>query len=128
MNNIDTKLRKLALTNYWQTIFRTSKECSGIHLFDNISNFSGLQSRFLYWLIVYDMLYEELMKHEDNFLTQKVIVDFDRCDAYIAYRNKKHDYLWQKYRREEKEAEVRTMNKHTTDGKLTVFNVDLRSE
>jgi len=129
IDTIDNKLRRLAKSNHWQNLFQASKKCYGVSLFQNSCNFTGMQVRFLYWLNVYDMLYTELAKHEDSCLTQAVIEDIDRTDAYLIYRNKKQDFLWKKYRREEKLAEHKNKHpkKHKT-GKSQLIDVDLRRE
>ena len=126
---MDKYLRKLARSAYWQNIYCASKECNGIHLFENISNFSGLQIRFLHLLQVYDLLFSELARHEDTLLTQAVILDDDRCDAYLVYRNKKNDFMWKKLRKEEKMNEIkhRHPNNHKS-GKTNLIEVDLRRE
>lgn len=130
--NIDAQIRKLAKSSHYQQIYNASLKNSGIHLFDNVNNFSGLQIYFLYWLTTYNILYEELAKHEDDKLTEAIILDDFRTDAYLTYRNKKHDYLWKKYRREEKMRELQDRNenrkKHSSPGKKTLINVDLRRE
>lgn len=132
MSNIDKleeNLKKMAKHSYWQNLYKFSKECSNIQLFENVSNFSGLQVRFLYYLALYDMLFEELSKHEDDLLTENVLNDSVRTEAYLIYRNKKHDYLWKKYRREEKLAEHKNKhsNKHKS-GNTSMIEVDLRRE
>jgi len=129
MNRIDIKLRQLARSSYWQNLYRASKECSNIQLFENVSNFSRLQIRFFYWLTVYNMLYEELMTLQDNLLTNAVINDDIRTDAYLHYRNKKHEGLWKKHRREEQLAEIKTRHpQRHKDGTSQLIDVDLRSE
>lgn len=129
MDHIDKKLRRLAKDSYYQNIYSAFKEGSCIQLFENISNFSGIQIRFLYWCNVYSMLYEELLKHEDKLLTNAVIANDDRTDAYLIYRNKKHDFLWKKHRREEALAKHKSKhpNKHK-DAKPNFVEVDLRRE
>jgi len=126
---VEQELRKLAKSNYWQSLYRISKEC-GIPLFINNNNFSGLQVRFLHYLQIYDMLYNELLTHEDEYLSEAVIDDFDRTDAYLIYRNKKHDFLWKKHRQEERVAQLKSRNKKafSKEGKQAVIDVDLRRE
>lgn len=130
--DLDTKIRKLARSNHWQNLYVASLKNSGINLFQNINNFSGLQVHFLYWLSVYNSLYEELAKHEDDRLSEKVLEDDFRTDAYLTYRNKKNDYLWKKYRQDEKLRELQDRNKNKSknfsEGKKTLINVDLRRE
>jgi len=127
--NIDAQIRKLAKTSYWQNIYKASEKCSGIKLFYNENTFSGLQSRFLYWLSTYDMLYTELATHEDELLTDAVLEDDDRTDAYLSHRTKKNDFLWRKHRQEEKEAQQKANKKgFKSPGKESRINVDLRRE
>lgn len=122
-------MRKMAKMSHWQNLYSASKDCYGVQMFKNVANFSDIQLRFIYWLSIYNMLYEELMKHEDDYLTNDVIVNDVRCDAYLVYRNKKHDFLWKKYRREERLAEHKTRhpNKHKS-GKTNLIEVDLKRE
>ncbi len=129
MDSTDTKLRKLARSSHWQNLYSSSKEINSVYLFDNTINFSGIQLRFLYWLSIYAMLTEEIMKHEDDWLSKAVIEDDDRTDAYLIYRNKKYDFLWKKHRREEKLAEHKSKhkNKHKS-GQANLIDVDLRRE
>jgi len=126
---MDDQLRRMAKNSYYQNLYDMFKSGSHIQMFDNTCNFSSVQVRFLYWLSIYHLLYEDLMKHEDDLLTQAVIDDNDRVDAYLIYRNKKHDYLWKKYRTEEKisEHKAKHPNKHK-DGKTNLIDVDLRRE
>jgi len=126
---VDDKLRKLAKSIYWQNLYNASKSCNGITCFDNCKNFSGLQVRLLHWLSVYDMLETELARQEDSYLTRDVIDDDVRCDAYLIYRNKKHEHLWKKYRQDEKMSDVKKRHpKKHRSGKSQLINVDLRSE
>ena len=126
----ESNIRKLAQMSQYQNLYEASKNCANIQIFENVSNFSGIQARFLYWLQIYSMLYEEFLKHEDPFLTEAVISDDVRCDAYLMRRYKKHDANWAKYRREERTAEIkrRHPHKHRSGGKMNVIDVDLRSE
>ena len=129
MVNIDTSLRFLARSNYWQSIYSASKK-SNISLFENNANFSGIQIKFLYWLQIYSMLYEELSTYEDNRLTENVIKSQFRTDCYLIYRNKKHEFLWRKHRQEEEEAKRKASRKKgfKHPGKESTINVDLRRE
>lgn len=125
--NIESKLRNLAKSSYWQSIYKASQKTHGISLFINTNNFSGLQTRFLYWLATYDLLYTELSTHEDDFLTVDVIEDELRADAYLTYRYKKNEYLWKKHRQEEKEIQLKENRKaFKNPGKETFIPVDLR--
>lgn len=126
---VDNQLRKLARTSYWQNLYSASKDCANMQLFENVSNFSGLQVRFLHWLSVYSLLFEELYKQEDDLLSEKVIENDIRCDAYLVYRNKKHEHFWKTYRHDERLAEEKRKHpsKHKS-GKTQLIKVDLRSE
>ena len=78
-------IRKLARSSYWQNIYRASKKCANISLFINNSEHSDLQSTFLYWLKIYDMLYIELSKKEWTFLTEEVIKnDYRRSEEHTS--------------------------------------------
>lgn len=124
--DIEKQIRKLACSSAWQKLYEASKNNSGIQLFENNCNFSAIQLRFLYWCNVYNMLYSELMTKEDKFLSEKVIEDMDRCDAYLIRRNKKHEALWEKYRREEVEREIKAQHpKNHKSGKMNVIDVEL---
>ena len=129
---LDKKIRKLARSQKWQNLYQASKNCGFVSLFNNSHNYSGLQIKFLYYLSVYDMLYAELAKHEDPFLSEQVIQNDRRCDCYLIYRNKKHDYLWKQYRKDERARDLKNRNpnrrKRTSKGKQTSINVDLRRE
>ena len=129
MNNIEPQIRQLAKSSYYQSLFNASEKL-GLQLFENNKNFSGLQVRFLYWLRIYKMLYEELSTHEDILLTEKVIESDFRCDCYLIYRNKKYDFKWKKYRQEERIAELKSRNKKafSKEGKHQMIDVDLRRE
>jgi len=127
--DIDLQLRELAKSNYWQNLYRTSKENLGVHLFQNTYNFTNLQIRFLYWLSVYEKLYEELVTMADDFLTEAVIEDSVRTDAYLIRRRKKNEYEWKKHRAEEKKQKIRKHHpKKHTKGNMVPIEVDLRSE
>lgn len=83
--NIEKYLRKLATSNYWQILYRNAKDLH-IPLFDNKKELSGIQLTFLYWLNLYSQLYE-LMGTEE-YLTQKVIENPLRTDAYLLLKKK----------------------------------------
>ena len=81
--DFEAYIRKLSRSPYWQNLYRASKECSGINLFKNTYNHSAVQSKMLYWLSIYDMLYTELSKQEWPFLSDAVIIHDIRCDAFL---------------------------------------------
>lgn len=121
-------LRSLAKSPYWQNIYTASKENNGISLFQNNSNFSGLQIRFWYWLNIYDNLYKELQQLSDDHLTEKVINDDDRCDAFLVYRSQKNEHFYKQLKMQEKAAQHknRHKNKHQ-DGNMNLIDIDYRS-
>ena len=80
--SLEQHIRKMARSQYYQEIFNASQKCSGIHLFENISNFSGLQSLFIYWLRVYNLLYEELGKMDWENLDEKSANAMERIVFY----------------------------------------------
>lgn len=120
--DIESNIRKLARSSYWQNIFQASKENGGIHLFENLTNFSGLQSTFLYWLGIYSTIYDDLIKHENNFLTEKYIKDNERINAYLYWRRKKNEADWRKYNQEKDIPEV----KNKCRDNLTTFTVEMK--
>lgn len=102
--NLETKIRKLARSNYWQEIYYHSKESAGIYLFENRSNFSGVQYLFLYWMRIYSLLYAELAHKDWDNLDKNVIEDDIRCDAFLYYRSREQDKKMLKYKQDEKKA------------------------
>ncbi len=102
--NLENQIRILARSSYWQEIYHSSKECSVINLFENNSNFSGIQWLFLYWLRIYSMLYEELSRLEWENLDMSVIKDNDRCDALLYWRSKQIEKDIRKSKTEEKKS------------------------
>jgi hypothetical protein len=101
---LEEQIRQIARSRYWQEIYNASKSCSGIYLFENHSNFSGIQSLFLYWLKVYSMLYDEFAQLRWENLDKKIIKDNDRCDAFLYWRSKQIEKDIRKSKREEKKA------------------------
>jgi len=122
--NITEYIRKLARSAYWQNIYRTSKECSNISLFNNISEHSALQSQFLYWLRIYDLLYSELSQKEWIYLTEAVIDNDYRCDAFLYYRRRQIEEKIQKNKIEESKSQLKNKGKHK--GNVTPWQVDMR--
>ena len=107
---LEEQLRQLARSSYWQEIYHSSKSCSGIYLFENQTNFSGIQYLFLYWLHVYSMLYEELGKLEWENLDEKVIKDDDRTNAFLYWRSKNIEKDIRKAKIEERKSKKKTGN------------------
>jgi hypothetical protein len=78
-------IRTLARSPYWQTLYAHSKENASIQLFTNKTDFTPVQFAFLQWLDVYHSLLIDLASKKE-FLTQEVIDDDIRCDAYLHWR------------------------------------------
>ena len=122
--NIESMIRILARSNHYQNLYNSAKEQNGIQLFANVNNYSGTQSLFLYWLRIYSMLYEDLMSKECQFLTENVINDSTRCDAYLYYKKKKQEKELRKYNESKQKSAMGVKNSPDTD----VYNVDLRGQ
>ena len=81
-------VRKLAKSYKYQFLYNRGKEMSNIGLFVNISDFSKLQMELLQWIAIYDSLYDDLRQKEE-FMTEEVIEDDLRTEAYLMYKTKK---------------------------------------
>jgi hypothetical protein len=114
-------IRKLARSSYWQSIFTASKEVGSLRIFDNDGNYSGLQSTFLYWLRVYDLLYSELSSKEWKYLDEQVIENDIRCDAFLYWRGTMRENALLKNKQEQKVNNL----KFSKPGKVSSFDIDL---
>ena len=83
-------IRRLARSTKYQQIYNRAKDLGSIRLFYNDVDFTKLQIYFLHWLEVYGILYSELDAKE-NYLTEDVLKDNVRTDAYLLYRKQKRD-------------------------------------
>ena len=84
------RLRKLAKTLYWQTIYNGCKEAN-LQLFYNKADYTNLQIYFLNNLALYNNLFLDIaMKEVDERVMEDIIYE----DAYLYWkRNKpKDDY------------------------------------
>lgn len=108
--DIEQRLRHLARSSYYQELYKASKDCSGIYLFENQTNFSKIQYMFLYWLRVYSMLYEELYSLEWKNLDEAVVYDNDRCDAFLFWRRKQQEKKIREYQKKEKKDNPKKAN------------------
>jgi hypothetical protein len=115
-------IRKLARAQYFQNIYQAFKESGSINLFDNINNYSGLQSLFLYWLRVYDLLYSEMAQKEWKYLSEDVVEDDVRCDAFLHWRGLQRSNEIDKYKQEKKVNKTHFKK----PGKISTFDVDLK--
>jgi hypothetical protein len=96
--DIEKIIRKLAKSTYYQNLYCLSKDISGVNLFKNINNFSGIQVLFLYWLRTYNSLYEIMYTKEYPFLDQKLIDDPIRVDAFLYFHHKRKEKELQELR------------------------------
>jgi hypothetical protein len=87
MENI---LRKLARSYKYRFLYARTKEMNGVKLFQNDTDFTSVQMLFLQWLEVYNLLYSDLSSKE-NFISEEVIADDIRTEAYLYYRSQKKD-------------------------------------
>jgi len=83
-------IRKLARSNYWQLIYARAKDLKNICLFKNEMDFTYLQLNLLQWLEIYNSLYTDLYMRE-KYISEEVIIDDIRTDAYLLYKSKKKD-------------------------------------
>lgn len=109
---LEENIRLLARSSYFQEIFSASQKCSGIYLFHNQTNFSGIQYLFFYWLRVYSMLYEELYSFEWENLDEEVIKDNDRCDAFLYWRRKEQEKKLREYKKEDRKSKKHKGNSY----------------
>lgn len=106
MSNIETTIRKLARSTYWQQLYTAYKE-GNLNLFLNTNTYSGLQITFLYWLRVYNMLYSEMADKEWYMLDEQVLEDPDRTDAFLYYRKKEIEKKIREQKQEERKNKPR---------------------
>ena len=118
---IESQIRKLARSTYYQNIYRSAKELN-INLFENISNFSGLQSLFLFWLNVYESLYSDLIQREYKYLDEKVIENDIRCDAFLYWRSQIREQELIKHKQEQQINNLKLKDKSN----VSTFNVDFQ--
>jgi len=122
--NIETAIRNLAKSTCYQNLYNSAKDANSIQMFINVTNYSGVQSLFLYWLRIYSSLYEDLANKESVYLTENVINDSLRCDAYLYYRRKKQEIEIKKYHQEKQKSDMKVKDSPNT----SVFNVELRGQ
>ena len=102
-------------------MYRASKEIGTIHIFDNVSNLSGLQTLFLHWLSIYNSLYTDLVQREWKYLDEEVINNDCRCDAFLSWRNEYRIQELEKQKREEKVNKLNLKDKSN----VTTYDVNL---
>ena len=81
-------LKKLARSNKWQVLYNRAKELGTLRLFKNDIDLTKIQIWTLYFLEMYSSLYTDLAMNED-FISEDVIEDDLRTEAYLLYRKEK---------------------------------------
>lgn len=81
-------LRTLARSHEYQNLYARAKELN-INLFNNVTDFSLLQLRFLQYLELYHNLYNR--DSEEKLLDDERIKDDMLVDAYLTYKYKNKD-------------------------------------
>ena len=119
--NLEDKVRALAKSQYWQSIYHSSKECQGINLFDNQTNFSGIQVLFLYWVRVYSLLYEEFYNQEWTNLYVGVIENNVHCDAFLYWRAKELEKRTRQYKEDERKNRKSTGKVHDEEKTMRIY-------
>jgi hypothetical protein len=120
--DIEKQIRKLARSIYWQNVYKSAKEIGSIQLFENQTNFSGLQSLFLFWLSVYDSVYQDIAQKEYKYLDEKVINDDTRCDAFLYWRSQLRDAQINKNKQDKQISELKLKDKSN----VSTFNIDFQ--
>jgi len=80
-------IRKLARSFHYQHLYARARELHGIQIFENVSDLSKIQIEFLYWLALYNRLYQDLLMKEP-FLTEETINNDFLCDCYLIWEDK----------------------------------------
>jgi hypothetical protein len=120
--SIEKEIRKLARSTYYQNLYKAAKEIGSIQIFENKTNFSGLQSIFLFWLNVYESLYQDLNQKEWKYLDEKVIDSDIRCDAFLYWRGQMREQQLNKYKHDQQIQNLKLKDKSN----VTSFNVDFQ--
>ena len=82
-------LKKLARSNKWQILYNRAKELGTLRLFKNDIDLAKGQIWMLYYLEMYSSLFTDLAMNED-FISEDVIEDDLRTEAYLLYRKDKN--------------------------------------
>jgi len=111
MTDLTRKLRKLAKSKHWQTIFSASKMLGGIELFNNKTTFTNIQLSFINWLAYYNNLNFYL---EDGSMPEWAYENDLYIDAFMHYKLKEE----KKEKAKAKEENVKQPKDKT--GKVTI--------
>lgn len=83
--DIQSLVRQLAKSDYYQNIYALSKERSYFKLFKNEDEFTDLQIMFLKYLNFYSTIFTDIALGD---VTEIILKDFIYEDAYIMYKNR----------------------------------------
>lgn len=83
LDKVTLNLRKLAKSNYYQTLYSFSKE-SGVPIFQNDRNFTNFQVIFMTYLAFYHTIETDIYMGE---VDSRVLEDVIYEDAYVDYKN-----------------------------------------
>ena len=122
---IEKEIRKLARSDYWQSLYTMSKEGHDIQFFTNVNSFSGPQVSLLQWLRIYDMLYTEKAQKESYLLTDNVIKNDDRCNAYLHIRRIRIENDWLQHQQNKKVDEAKSRHNFKDNDNVSVIDVKL---
>lgn len=122
---LEKEIRKLARSEYWQTLYSMSKDGHAIQFFNNVNSLSGPQVSLLQWLRTYDMLYTEKAQKESYLLTDNVIKDDIRCNAYLYVRRIRIENEWAKHQQDKKVDEAKSRHHFKNDDNVSVIDVKL---
>jgi len=119
--NVETAIRKIARSTYWQELYHASTKMANINLFENSNNYSGLQQMFIYWLRTYALLFDELARKEWENLTESVIKDDIRCDAFLHWRKRKIEQRMSENKKEEDKLTSKNRGRAATNKSFTIY-------
>lgn len=80
------ELKKIARSSRWISLYRLSKEHSGIHLFNNTQELSDLQLIFLNWLNNYEEIIIDIVNKRTNLQIEDLEDDL-RVEAYLYWKS-----------------------------------------
>ena len=82
-------LKKIARSNRWQVLYNRAKDLGTLRLFRNDMDLTKVQVWMLYLLEMFSSLYADLSMNEE-YISEEVIKDDLRCEAYLLYRREKN--------------------------------------
>ena len=112
--NVRSNIRKLANSDYYQTLFSYSKEGMNVKLFINDIDFTDLQITFLKYLNFYSAINTDIALGD---VSEKVLEDEIYSDAYMMYKNRSD----RKKLEESKNSEKQNRNVEITPSSKWLF-------